>query len=100
MFFYINLTLTSKNSSSLSDFRHLFEDCINKIQMKDLRNLTQMKKNTGCEYVPHCRGCRAIAYATTGNYMAKDPMCFRNLVKSSDLKDMYIENATSETNNC
>lgn len=67
--------------------------------MSDLRNLTQIKKNTNCEYVPHCKGCRAIAYATTGDYMAKDPMCFRNLVSPLDFKDRYIENATSETNN-
>ena len=32
--------------------------------------------------------------------MAKDPMCFRNLVKPSDLKEVYIENAPSETLNC
>lgn len=67
--------------------------------MQNLRNLNRMKKNTGCEYVSHCKGCRAIAYATTGDYMAKDPMCFRNLVKSSDLEERYIEDATCETNN-
>jgi len=68
--------------------------------MHALRDLDQMKKNTGCEYVSHCKGCRAIAYATTGDFMAEDPMCFRNLVKPSDLKDRYIENATSETLDC
>ncbi|MFA5061298.1 MAG: radical SAM protein [Candidatus Pacearchaeota archaeon] len=67
--------------------------------MHNLRDLKKLKKDTGCEYVSHCKGCRAIAYATTGDYMAKDPMCFRNLVKPSDLKDRYIENATSQTNN-
>jgi len=68
--------------------------------MHDLRDLNQMEENTGCENVSHCRGCRAIAYATTGDYMAKDPMCFRNLVKPSDLKEVHIENAPSETLNC
>jgi len=63
--------------------------------MQNLRDLDQMKRNTGCEYVSHCKGCRAIAYATTGDYMSEDPMCFRKLVKSSDLKDRYIENVTS-----
>jgi len=62
--------------------------------MHNLRDLEKMKKNINCEYVSHCRGCRAIAYATTGDYLTKDPMCFRNLVKPSDLKDMYIEDAT------
>ena len=68
--------------------------------MHELRDLNQMKKNTDCEYVTHCKGCRAIAYATTGDYMTKDPTCFRNLVKSSDLENRYIENATSETLDC
>ena len=68
--------------------------------MHDLRDLNQMKKNTNCEYVSHCKGCRAIAYATIGDYMAKDPMCFRNLVKLSDLEERYIEDAIIETPNC
>ena len=68
--------------------------------MYNLRNLDQMRKNTDCDYVSFCRGCRAIAYAVTGDYMAKDPMCFRNLVKPKDLKNRYIENAVSETHSC
>ena len=86
------------------DIGHISEGLVKLITekkvMHNLRDLNQMKKNTDCKYVPHCKGCRAIAYATTGDYMAKDPMCFRNLVKSSDLKDRYIKNATVETNNC
>jgi len=62
--------------------------------MRDLRDFQKMTENTGCEYVTHCKGCRAIAYATTGDYMAKDPMCFRKLVKPADLKE-NIENAKS-----
>ncbi|MCK5611756.1 radical SAM protein [Candidatus Pacearchaeota archaeon] len=81
------------------DIGHISEGLVKLITekkvMQNLRDLDKMKKNTGCEYVSHCKGCRAIAYATTGDYMAKDPMCFRNLVKSSDLKDTYKENATS-----
>jgi AdoMet-dependent heme synthase len=56
--------------------------------MKNLRDLEQMKKNYNCEYVSHCRGCRAIAYATTGDYLAKDPMCFKEFIKSEDLKEV------------
>ncbi|MCR4284665.1 MAG: radical SAM protein [archaeon] len=63
--------------------------------MKDLRDLERLKKEFGCEYVSHCKGCRAIAYATTGDFMNKDPMCFRNLVKPGDLKDRYTKDATS-----
>jgi len=85
------------------DIGHINEGLVKLITekkvMHNLRDLNKMKKNTNCEYVSHCKGCRAIAYATTGDYMAKDPMCFRNLIKPSDLKNMYIENAISETDN-
>ncbi len=81
------------------DIGHISEGLVNLITekevMQNLRDFRKMTENTGCEYVTHCKGCRAIAYATTGDYMAKDPMCFRNLVKPTDLKDMYIENAKS-----
>jgi radical SAM protein with 4Fe4S-binding SPASM domain len=81
------------------DMGHISEGLVNLITekeiMQDLRDFQKMKEKSECEYVTHCKGCRAIAYATTGDYMAKDPMCFRNLVKPSDLKDMYIENAKS-----
>ncbi len=86
------------------DIGHISEGIIclmtEKRVMHSLRDLNQMRKNTDCDYVSHCKGCRAIAYATTGDFMAKDPMCFRNLVKSSDFKDRYVENATGETLNC
>lgn len=39
-----------------------------------------MKRNTLCNKISHCRGCRAVAYAVTGDYMAKDPMCFKHLL--------------------
>ena len=50
--------------------------------MQKLRNLDMLKEKTLCDKVTHCRGCRAIAYAITGDYLAKDPMCFKGLVKS------------------
>ena len=86
------------------DIGHISEGLVKLITEKEvmhnLRDLDKIKKNTGCGFVSHCKGCRAIAYATTGNYMAKDPMCFRNLVKQSDLEDKYIKNVASKTNNC
>jgi len=79
------------------DMGHISEGLVKLITekklMHDLRDLNKIKENTSCEYVTHCKGCRAIAYATTGDYMAKDPMCFKELIKPSDLKDMYTENA-------
>jgi len=30
-----------------------------------------------CEYLANCRGCRAMAYFCSGDYMAEDPQCWR-----------------------
>jgi len=49
--------------------------------MKELRDLDKIRNNSLCDKVVHCRGCRAVAYAVTGDYMAKDPMCFKDLLK-------------------
>ncbi|MHB1013934.1 MAG: radical SAM protein [Desulfurivibrionaceae bacterium] len=42
----------------------------------DLRNFKGYKGRCGsCEYVNVCGGCRARAYAVTGDYMAEEPYC-------------------------
>ena len=41
-----------------------------------------MKERTLCDKVVHCRGCRAVAYAVTGDYLHKDPMCYKDLLKN------------------
>ena len=42
----------------------------------DLRNFKAYKGRCGnCEYVNVCGGCRARAYAVTGDYMAEEPFC-------------------------
>lgn len=56
--------------------------------MEELRNLDKIRKNSLCDKVVYCRGCRAVAYAITGDYMAKDPMCFKE----------YLENDKNKTN--
>lgn len=44
--------------------------------MLDMRNFTGYKDNCGrCEYVNVCGGCRARAYAITGDYLAGEPFC-------------------------
>ena len=55
---------------------------VNNKVLKNLRNFDKIKEKGCCEDVNYCRGCRAIAYAVTGDYMAKDPMCFKQYVKS------------------
>ena len=44
--------------------------------LKEIRNLSDYKGSCGiCEYVGLCGGCRARAYATSGDYLAADPIC-------------------------
>jgi len=56
--------------------------------MEELRDLNKMRESFLCDKIVHCRGCRAVAYAVTGDYMAKDPMCFKK----------YLENDKCKTN--
>ena len=67
----------------------LRELMLNNEVLKNLRDFNKLKENC-CEDVFYCKGCRAIAYATTGNYMAKDPMCFKKYVKGEDIEPRVI----------
>ena len=35
------------------------------------------EKCATCKYLSKCRGCRAMAYAVTGNYMGEDMLCWK-----------------------
>lgn len=43
-------------------------------KIRDKRNI--QGKCNNCELIPRCSGCRAMAYAVTGNYLAEDPQCW------------------------
>ncbi len=44
--------------------------------LKDMRDFKSYKDNCGkCEYINVCGGCRARAYAVSGDYMAQEPFC-------------------------
>jgi len=44
--------------------------------LNEIRDVSVYKGKCGvCEYVSVCGGCRARAYATTGDYLAADPIC-------------------------
>jgi len=43
-------------------------------QIREKRNLKGKCKS--CEFIPRCSGCRAMAYACTGDYLAEDPQCW------------------------
>ena len=44
-------------------------------EIADKRNLKG--KCHSCEFITRCSGCRAMAYACTGDYLAEDPQCFK-----------------------
>lgn len=44
----------------------------------EIRNPDNLKgKCNGCEFIPVCRGCRAFAYAQTGDYLESDSQCWK-----------------------
>lgn len=44
----------------------------------EIRNPGNLKgKCNNCDYIPICRGCRAVAYALKGDYLAEDPQCWK-----------------------
>ena len=46
-------------------------------QLKDFRNMIKGPCRT-CDKADRCYGCRGAAYQLTGNYLASDPLCWRN----------------------
>lgn len=43
----------------------------------EIRNPLKLKGKCGsCDFIPICRGCRAAAYAHTGDYLGEDPQCW------------------------
>lgn len=44
-------------------------------EIADKRNLKG--ECNSCEFTTRCSGCRAMAYACTGDYLAEDPQCFK-----------------------
>jgi len=55
--------------------------------MQDLKNYTQNIKGpcAACEKNETCYGCRGAAYQLTGDYLASDPLCWRNIGKEGQI---------------
>ncbi|UCG77804.1 MAG: radical SAM protein [Nitrospirota bacterium] len=54
-------------------FKEIWE---NSELFRDMRDFKSYKGKCGaCEYINVCGGCRARAYAVTGNYMDEEPFC-------------------------
>jgi radical SAM protein with 4Fe4S-binding SPASM domain len=50
--------------------------------LREIRSISNYKGNCGiCEYVGICGGCRARAYAMSGDYMGEDPVCNHRLTQ-------------------
>jgi radical SAM protein with 4Fe4S-binding SPASM domain len=44
----------------------------------EIANKRNLKgKCNSCEFITQCSGCRAMAYACTGDYLAEDPQCWK-----------------------
>lgn len=50
-------------------------------KIRDKRNLKGKCKD--CELIPRCGGCRAMAYALTGDYLEEDPQCWKKAIQVS-----------------
>jgi len=63
----------SVGSLKTNTFKDLWD---NAPLMKQLRDRKKLEGKCGtCEFSSMCSGCRARAFAETGNYMAEDPSC-------------------------
>lgn len=57
-----------------NSFREIF---LNSQILNTLRGTENIQKCNMCPLLNYCRGCRAIAYGTSGNYFSLDPQCWR-----------------------
>lgn len=58
----------------------------------DKRNLNGECRD--CEYLARCSGCRAMAYACSGDFLAEDPQCFKHIgVCNENSKNTRSESA-------
>ncbi|MCD6278468.1 MAG: radical SAM protein [Desulfurococcales archaeon] len=58
--------------------------------MQDLRDREKLRGNGFCKKCPYkyiCGGCRARAYAYTGDYLEGDPGCFYNIILWKKVKE-------------
>ncbi len=65
---------------SIGNLKHdtLFKIWYTSKVLWEIRNKRNLKgKCNSCEFVPICSGCRAMAYACTGDYLEEDPQCWK-----------------------
>lgn len=63
--------------------------------VSDLKSYKNMIKGPcgNCEQLSECYGCRGAAYQLTGDYLASDPLCWKNLDKKDDILFLPVDAA-------
>ncbi len=72
--------------------KHLRQILRNSDIINDLKNHLTMIKGPckTCDKAATCYGCRGAAYQLTGDYLASDPMCWRNADKLSQIQVLPV----------
>lgn len=60
--------------------------------IQDLKNFRNMIKGPcrSCDQLDSCYGCRGAAYQLTGDYLASDPLCWRNADKLDQIISLPV----------
>ncbi len=63
--------------------------------VQDLKRYKHMIKGPcgSCDHLNECYGCRGAAYQLTGDYLASDPLCWKNLDKQKDILFLPVDAA-------
>lgn len=67
----VPLPIGSIRETNLLDF------FLNSNKLNEQRQFEKIECCGECDLMNVCRGCRAVAYANTGNYFSRDPQCWR-----------------------
>ncbi len=61
--------------------------------VQDLKNYHELIKGPcrDCDRLEHCYGCRGAAYQLTGDYLASDPLCWRNSQRRDEIMSLPLE---------
>jgi predicted hotdog family 3-hydroxylacyl-ACP dehydratase len=61
--------------------------------VQDLKNYKEMIKAPcgECESLEACYGCRGTAYQMTGDYLASDPLCWKNIDRRDEIMFLPVD---------
>ncbi len=75
--------IKSKTLKEILEVSEVIED------LKNYKNLIKGPCRT-CDDLDHCYGCRGSAYQLTGDYLASDPLCWKNYHKKDEIIKLPI----------